>query len=274
MATFNKKRWWRGFQLLLVIYCIIGILLYQFQERIVFRGVPLPRSHQYHVAGNFTEHNIAVSNTDTINLLDIQPTTLPRKGVVVYLHGNRGSLERYASLTQIFTNAGYEVLLPDYPGYGKSTGKLSEEALENTGLVTQRLAASKVGADSIIVYGKSLGTGIASFVAANTTNKLLVLETPYSSMRSLFQHRAFMYPASRMSNYDLNTLKNLEDVSERVVIFHGTADGVIPLECAEELKPVLKPGTDTFITIRGATHNNVPRKKIYQETMARLLQGI
>ena len=144
----------------------------------------------------------------------------------------------------------------DYPGYGKSTGSISEILLYDEALEVYRLALEKFPAYKITIYGKSLGTGIASKLASIKPCKQLILETPYYNFTSLVQHYAFMYPINVMINYKFATNLCLPKINVPITIFHGTADRVVPLNNAIKLKQLLKP-TDAFNIINNGTHNNL-----------------
>ena len=159
----------------------------------------------------------------------------------------------------------------DYPGFGKTTGKMSEERLYSDALIMYRMARSRFTPDSIIIYGKSLGTGIASHLAAIRDCRQLILETPYYSIPDLFDCYAFIYPTSRMTEYKIPTYEYLREVSAPVTIFHGTSDGVIPYRCAVKLKEELKPG-DQFITIENGTHRNLNSFPLFRAKFDSLLR--
>lgn len=133
------------------------------------------------------------------------------------------------------------------------------------------MAASKYHKDSIIIYGKSFGTGIAAYLASVKDCRRLILETPYYSVPDLFGCYAFMYPTERMSIYKIRTNEYLQEVKAPVTIFHGTDDGVIPYRCAEKLKTVLKP-SDEFITIEKGTHHDLNNFALFHQKLDSLLQ--
>ena len=218
----------------------------------------------------FEEMDIAVNNTDTINLVKFFPKHSVRKGVVLYFHGNRGNIARYTRFVNNFTRHGYEVWMEDYPGFGKSVGKRSEEILYNEAVQLYKLAASRYHTDSIIIYGKSFGTGIAAYTAAAGNAKRLILETPYYSIPALFSCYAPIYPNQRMANYKIPVNEYLQDIKYPITIFHGTDDGVIPYSNAKKLKQVLKT-TDEFITIEGGTHRNLNTYPLFQQKLDSLL---
>ena len=252
----KRKIIFRWLKVIIILYCSIGIALYYLQEKFLFHPEKLSNAYVYHFNVPFEELNIPFNNTDTVNLVKFFPNDSVRKGVVVYFHGNRENIERYAKFANNFTKHGYEVWMEDYPGFGKSTGERTEKKMYQQALQIQKMAAARYGKDSIIIYGKSFGTGIAAYVAAESDNQRLILETPYYSIPSLFSCYAPIYPTTKMSTYQIPVNKFLQEVHYPITIFHGTDDGVIPYRNAARLKTVLKP-TDEFITVEKGTHHNL-----------------
>lgn len=258
----KRKVIFRWLKIIIILYCGIGIILYYLQEKFLFHPERLSAAYVYHFSQDsanklpFEEVNIPFNETDTVNMVKFFPADSVRRGVVVYYHGNKENIERYAKFAYNFTKHGYEVWMEDYPGFGKSTGERTEKKLYEEALQVQMMAAAKYGRDSIIIYGKSFGTGIAAYVASESDNKMLILETPYYSIPSLFSCYAPIYPSSQMSTYKIPVNKFLVDVKYPITIFHGTDDGVVPYRNAVRLKEVLKP-TDEFITVKYGTHQNL-----------------
>ncbi len=253
-----------------LIYCSVGIALYHLQEKLLFHPKALPKDFQFRFDIPFKEVNIPMTETENLNLIQFFPNDSIPKGVVIYFHGNSDNVTRYAKHATNFTKHGYEVWMPDYPGYGKTTGKLTEENFYKQAKEVYKLAHSKFSADSIIVYGKSLGSGVASHIAANYECKRLILETPFYSIPSLYSHYAPIYPVKRMSHFDFPVGENLKEVKAPVTIFHGTDDKVIPLSNAAKLKKDLKQ-RDEFITIEGGDHNNLASFPLFQSKLDSVL---
>ena len=267
----NKNKIFNLIKIALLIYASIGIALFYLQDKFLFHPQKLSADYQFKFDGKFEEMNVPFNEEDTMNLIKFFPEIEPSRGVVIYYHGNMKNVEHYAAYVKTFTKNGYEVWMEDYPGFGKSTGEITEKKLYDQAFQVKKMADAKFGTDSIIIYGKSLGTGIAANVASRTKAKMLILETPYYSIPSLFSSYAFMYPNEQMSNYKLPTNLFLRDVACPVIIFHGTSDGVIPYRNARKLLSVLKP-TDKFITVEGASHNNVNANPIYFNAIDSLLK--
>jgi uncharacterized protein len=262
----TKRKIYRVIIVITLIYCSIGIALYHLQEKFLFHPVALPAEFQFKFDIPFKEVNIPMSKTDTVNIVQFFPADSVVKGVVLYFHGNSDNVIRYAKYAKNFTKKGYEVWMPDYPTFGKTTGELTEDNIYEQAKEVYKLAHSKFSSDSIFVYGKSLGSGVASYIAAKEKCASLILETPFYSIPSLFSTYAPIYPTERMSHFKFPVGEYLQEVTEPVVIFAGTSDKVIPYRNAVKLKKVLKPG-DEFITIENGTHNNLPGFPIFQEKM-------
>lgn len=267
----NRKKIFNWIKIVIIIYALLGIAFYYLQDKILLHPTALSRDYKFGFKRKFTELNIPINKTDTVNLLQFMPDTGKPKAVVLYFHGNRANVTRYEKFVNLFLKDNCAVWLMDYPSFGKSSGKFTEEAVNKMGYEIQKLAATQYAADSIIIYGKSLGTGIAAYVASETKNKMLILETPYYSLRDAVGKYMFMYPLDNMMQYDFPTYKYLNGLEESVVIFHGTDDGVIRYSSAEKLKPLLKPN-DVFYTIEGATHNSVNKTDVYKRAIDSLLQ--
>jgi alpha-beta hydrolase superfamily lysophospholipase len=267
----RKRRIIRWVKVIVLLYCTIGIALYYLQEKFLFHPVKLEHNYSYKFDVPFKEINIPINKTDTINLVKFFPKDSIPKGVVLYFHGNKENIGRYAPFANNFTKHGYEVWMEDYPGFGKSTGSITEKKLYEQAWQIYVMAKSKFSSDSIIIYGKSFGTGIASYLAANAQAKRLILETPYSSIPSLFSCYAPIYPTALMATYKIPTYQYLQDVKAPIIIFHGTGDWIIPYRCASKLKSVLKP-TDEFITIPNGTHHDLNDFGIMKNKLDSILQ--
>lgn len=268
----TKRKVIRWLTVIGFLYGSIGIALFYLQEKFLFHPEPLASDYVFKFNTPFKEINIAINERDTLNLIQFFPENTVPKGVVLYFHGNTGNVIRYEKYVKNFTKDGYEVWMPDYPGFGKTTGKLTEENMDMEAKEVYKLAHSKFAADSIIVYGKSLGTGVASLIAAKYECKRLILETPYYSIPSLFSSYAPIYPTTRMAHFKFPVGENLKEVKAPVTIFHGTADKVIFYRNAARLKKVLKPG-DEFITIENGGHNNLNDFPLFHEKLDSVLNA-
>lgn len=268
----QAKRFLKAARWVLPAYALAGIAVYHFQDRIFFRPVAVPLDHRYEFGIPYRERNIRFRDNANLNLVEFPVAGRRRRGIVLYLHGNRNNIGWYVSHVGDFHRNGYEVWMIDYPGYGKSTGPMESDMLFAYALQMYKLARRQVPADSIVIYGKSLGTGIAAWLASRQPSARLFLETPYYSLSSLAASRLPIFPWERMLRVRLDTWAYLRNVTAPVTIFHGTDDGVIPFRNAVRLKSLLKAG-DGFVTVPGGGHRDIGRFAEYRTVMDSLLTG-
>ena len=199
-------------KIIIIVYFTLGIVFYFLQDKFLFHPVPLPADYAYHFDRPFHEVNMIINKNENVNFVQFFPKDSVRKGVVLYFHGNMENINRYAKFADIFTNKSYEVWMPDYPGFGKSTGELNEKKLYQLSSLIYTLANAKYTKDNIVIYGKSLGTGIAAQLASVKDCRVLILETPYYSIPDLFSCYVPLYPTGIISKYKIPTYKYLHSV--------------------------------------------------------------
>ena len=260
----------RWVKILIIVYCVLNFSIYFFQDYFLFHPTPLARNHKYDFSLPHTELNIPYDDSSNLNLIQFTAEGPVKRGVILYFHGNKKNISWYAKHVPALTKWGYDVWMPDYPGFGKSTGRLTEQRLYGYAEQIYKLARVRYSSSQIIIYGKSMGTGIAGYVASRNECRRLILETPYYSMHSLMAHYFPVFAVSRLIHYRLPTYEYLTRVTVPVTIFHGTSDWVIPYSNAERLRTVLKPG-DQFITLPGGGHNDLNSFPLMQRTLDSLL---
>jgi len=271
MEKTKKSKWWRRLQIAAVIYLVFGLVLYFLQEKFLFHPEPLPQDHTFKFDQPFKEVYLPVNAGKDLSIVQFTVPDSLRKGVVLYFHGNKGNIERYAPKAVYFTRNNYEVWMVDYPGFGKSTGELTESILYEDALTMYNMAKAVVSEDSIILYGKSLGSGIAAQLASIRESKRLILEAPYYSIDALAARFAFIFPVKWMMNYHFPTCKYFEKVKEPVTIIHGTEDNTIPYRHAKRLMKVAPAGTE-LITIGGGHHNDLAEFPLFGQKIDSLLR--
>ncbi|MDO1499699.1 alpha/beta fold hydrolase [Winogradskyella maritima] len=193
-----------------------------------------------------------------------------KKGVILYFHGNAGDLSRWGAVVEPFTNYGYDVVVMDYRTYGKSSGVLSEKNLYEDAQLFYDYVSNVFPAENIIIYGRSLGTGIASHLASKNPAKQLILETPYTSITDVAKHRFPMFPVKSLLKYHFPTNENLKHVHVPITIFHGTDDSVVPYKFGKQLKDSF-PNKIKLITIENGEHNNLVEFEGYKNGIDALL---
>lgn len=253
---------------LLLLYVALCGFFYFYQHLFFFQPKPLPVNHEFSfpVPVKFTSVKIPYDSATVIDVVKFLPEIAQPKGVVLFFHGNRYNVEHYSTYAPFFTRLGYECWMPDYPGYGRSTGELTVPMLKDITLQLYKMARAKYAADSIVVYGKSLGSGLAAYLASKRDCALLLMETPYESLSSLTSEYLFMLPVKWLLRDDINTAAYLPAVLAPTIIWHGSKDELIPLSEAARLMQWMKP-SDRFYVVEGGRHNGISKHNLYQQSL-------
>lgn len=255
----------------LIAYGIIGIALYYLQDKLVIHPTRLELEDKYSFTYPHKEVNLQYEDNVIFHLVQFTTKDSTPKGVVLYFHGNRENIERYARFAPFFTKEGYEVWMCDYPAFGKSRGEFSEALVYEESIQVYKLARQQFSSDQIIVYGKSLGTGPATYLASKRDCKQLILETPYLSIPDVATHFFWMYPVKQMMQYDFPNKKHILLVDAPITIYHGTNDRVIPYAHAQELYQ-LQPTRAELVTLPEGTHHNLMKFPLMQDHLRNVLR--
>ena len=265
-----KQRFKRFISFVLLFYIMISASLYLLQDKILFRPTVLEQDYQFEFAHDFEELFLTVEEETVINAIHFKANN--PKGVILYFHGNQGDLQRWGKITEYFVDMDYDVFVMDYRTYGKSKGVLSEEALYKDAASMYNYVKERYAENSIRVYGRSLGTTFAAFVAAKNNPKHLILETPYYSIIDVAKSRFPLVPVKQFMNYEFATFSFINEISCNTTILHGTADKVVPFSSGQKLFGVAPKATINFITIEGASHNNLIDFEIYHREIRAILR--
>jgi hypothetical protein len=253
---------------ILGIYFVICGLLYVYQERFIFFPEVVSPDFTYRFRAPFEEVTWRVDGA-TIHAVHFR--VAQPKGVILYLHGNAGSIRSWGRVAEELVTHGYDVLMPDYRGYGKSTGTItSEQMLHDDAALAYTYLQQHYEEHQIVVYGRSIGTGLAVYLARSHHPRMLILETPYYNLQELATAQ-FPFIPSFLLKYPLRTDGWIAEVTCPIYLFHGTEDEVIPYSASQRLVPLIRTQHQVF-TIEGGGHNNLGTFRQYHEHLATILQ--
>lgn len=254
------------------IYVLVTIGIYALQKNIIFQPDELPLDYNFIFENSYREFFIKTTDSETLNVLLFQ-TDLPRKGLVLYFHGNADNLQRWGKFHSDFTSRGYDVLMTDFRGFGKSTGEPDEQKFYQDAQVVYDWvfkSFEKYKKSEVIIYGRSLGCAIASNLATKVDAKKVILETPFKNINNLMKMNGWILYLPFDFKYNFPNDQHLSKIKKPIYIFVGTKDWVVPNESSEQLKPFLKP-SDQYIEIEGGGHKNLSTFKKYQQKLDAIL---
>lgn len=174
---------------------------------------------------------VTVATGDGLDLVHwYKQPAAPDGPVVVIFHGNAGHIGDRVPKYRPLLQAGLGVFFAEYRGYGGNPGRPSEEGLTADGLsVMAYLGSRGIPEERIVLYGESLGTGLAIKLAAGRPVAGLVLEAPPGSIAELAQMHYWYVPAKWLLLDQWNAIDLMGQVTAPLLLIHGEADGVVPV---------------------------------------------
>lgn len=179
------------------------------------------------------------------------------KGAILFFHGNFGDVSGWGAYGADFAALGYDFYIFDYPGYGKSDGKISsQQQLFASADAMSRYVLAQHSPKKLAMIGYSIGSGIAAQQAAKWDAARLILLAPYFSFERL-AHEKIPFVPKFLIRYKIPTAEFLQAArGTQITLIHGAADELIPVQHCRDLAGSLKAG-DLFYEIPDARHNGL-----------------
>ncbi|MFO1339477.1 MAG: alpha/beta fold hydrolase [Burkholderiaceae bacterium] len=244
----------------LLLYLLALAWLWFRQERLLFQPEPWPVQEPPALAAPDV-HGVWVDVPGArLHALHLQRPGA--RGLVFFLHGNGGNLASWFVNTEVYRRAGFDLFMLDYRGYGRSGGHIASEAqlMDDVRAAWAQVAPQYAGRPCV-VYGRSLGTGLAAQLAAEVQPALTVLVSPYRSMAALADEQYPWVPEALL-RYPLHTDTALPRVHGPIWLVHGDRDALIPPAHSLALQQ-LTGGRARLLRLPEAGHNDVHRFPAY-----------
>jgi pimeloyl-ACP methyl ester carboxylesterase len=254
--------------ILLALYITIGVVFYFFQHLFFFRPEILSKHFTYQYPFPFEELDFEMEDGGKINAIYFKVPN--SRGVIYYLKGNSRSIKGWGKFAKDFVSNGYDFFMMDYRGFGKSRGKRTQTKLFDDAQYLYKWLRDRYPENRIVVFGRSLGSGIAARVASWNKPRLLILDSPYFSFYHNTNRYLFFLPLKWLMRYDIRTDQYLKSITCQTHIIHGTRDGLIPFRQSEALK-ILYPDKVMLHPVEGAHHNNLPDYPEFYELLYDIL---
>lgn len=231
-------------------------MLYFFQEKLIFYSSTLPQDYQYSFQTEFEELFLTAKDGAVLNGLHFKAKS--SKGVIIYNHGNAGELDIWGKWAEILVNRySYDVVIWDYRGYGKSTGKRKKQLMLDDGLLFYNYTKELYSEDLITVYGRSMGGFFGTYMTQKNNPKKLVLESTPTSLLEVAKEKYPFLPAKWLLKYKFQNTENIQKIKTPTYMIHGTADDLIPFEHGQRLFELSDSKTKEFFPIEGGNHNDL-----------------
>ncbi|MEM7162773.1 MAG: alpha/beta fold hydrolase [Bacteroidota bacterium] len=253
------------------IYLITIAFFYFIQERFIFVPNLIKKDPSIKLVSEFEDVYLQGEENGELHGMYIKVSN--PKGLILYMHGNTGSLYKWSVLAEELTHYGYNVLAMDYRGYGKSTGVRNEKVMHSDAQLFYDFAKNHFDEKDIVIYGRSLGSGFATPLAKDNTPKALILETPYDNFKNVADTYFPFIPNKWLLRYEFKNDDSIQDVKCPILILHGTRDRVVPFRLAVNLyENIAEDVKNQLVTIPRGRHNNLASYALFREKVSEFLE--
>ncbi len=237
-------------------YLILIISIFIFQRSFLYFPEKEKIDSSYFIDTGLKE--IALTTSDGLVIKSwIKKPKFKGGYTILIFHGNGGHVGHRVNKFKPFIDAGYGLLFLEYRGYANNPGKPSEKGLYNDALAAiEFLSENKVTSNKIILYGESLGCGIAVRLSAESEFAATILEAPSTSINDIAQKHYWYLPAKWLVLDQYNIVDIVNNVKSPLLVIHGEKDNVIDISFGKKVfKTANQPKESLFIPEAG--HNNL-----------------
>jgi pimeloyl-ACP methyl ester carboxylesterase len=249
-------RWVTGLITFAAILASLKLLVWFLEPRMAFFPWKGIQETPATIGLVYSDHTIETADGEKIRAWWIEHPA-PR-GQVVYWHGNGGNLSLWLDVLADVHRRGFSVLAADYRGYGASSGKPSEQGIYRdadavTAYFDRRLRRPNV---SVVVWGRSLGSTVAAYMASIKPPDALLLQSPFPDVAFLFARNPVMRFLSLFSSYTFATSRHLQRYTGPLLVIHGDSDSVIPFEAGKHVFESAANSQKSFVALERSDHND------------------
>jgi abhydrolase domain-containing protein 17 len=241
----GKWNWKRPFISLGSIYILLGLFAVSCADRLIF--VPPSASYSENIQG-FTQ----IPSKSAAPIAAIHLKAKPNAPTIIYSHGNAEDIGQNIDIFQTLHDRGFGVIAYDYPGYGLSPGRPTETSTQQSiQAVWDHAIQSGISPSSIVIVGRSIGTGPSVWLASHTQPAGLILISPLKSAYAV----AFKYPifpGDLFPNY-----KRIANIQTPLLVIHGENDEVIPFSHGQSIYQHSAASNKYFAPIKNSGHNDL-----------------
>ena len=240
---------------LVILYAAFVGVVYVLQERLMYH----PKEHLGTTPGHhgLVFEPVSFNTSDGETLFGWWLPARRERGVMLFLHGNAGNMADRIESLKIFNSLGLSVFIFDYRGYGQSSGTSTENGLYEDSESAWRYLTGTRGIDpmKIVVFGRSLGGGVATWLTARHNSRAVILESAFTSVHDLIFHHYPFVPVQLLLNDKFDSLSRVHSMQTgALMVVHSPTDEIVPFSHGEELFRAAR-GNKEFFEMKGG-HNN------------------
>jgi len=236
------------------IYVVFAAFLFIFQSHYVYYPERVLSADPSSIRLQF--ESVSFKTADGVRLFGWFIPSQSARGVLLFFHGNAGNISHRLESIQIFHQLGLDVFIFDYRGYGQSEGKPTEQGTYKDAEAAWRylIEERQVSPNEVIVFGRSLGGAVASWLVQSHTPGVLILESTFTSLPDIAATLYPYLPVRPLLRFEYDTAAYLSKIDCPVLIVHSRDDEIMPFSHGRRLFEMAKE-PKKFLEITG-THND------------------
>ena len=220
--------------LVVLVYLLVTLGLYIFQRSLLYHPV---ENNYYGDKLTVNIEKVKITTEDNIDLLAwYHKKDIKKYKTILYLHGNAGSLENRIHKINHFNNMNINFLLLAWRGFSGNEGKPTEQGLyQDARSAVKWLINEGAIEENIVIYGESLGTGVATEIAQNKNFAGVILESPFTSMIDLGKKHYPIFPIKLLLKDKYESEKKIKNLKSPILVMHGKKDKIVPFYMGEKI---------------------------------------
>ena len=232
----NKKKMYNLFlvSLVVLVYFLVTLGLYIFQRNLLYHPV---ENNYYGDKLSVNIEKVNITTDDNIDLLAwYHNKDIKKYKTILFFHGNAGSLENRIHKINHFKDMNINFILLAWRGFSGNKGKPTEQGLyQDARSAVKWLINQGVTEENIIIYGESLGTGVATEIAQNKNFAGVILESPFTSMIDLGKKYYPIFPVKLLLKDKYESEKKIKNLKSPLLVIHGKKDKIVPFYMGEKI---------------------------------------
>jgi len=238
------------------VYVGLGAILYFAQRSMMYfpETIRTPPAQ----AGLPEADEITLTAADGVHIVGWHVAPRESKPVIVYLHGNGGALRYRVERFHRLIKDGIGLVAIEYRGYGGSEGSPSERGLFADAEATYAFAAARYRPEQLVLWGESLGSGLAVYLAAEKPVGRVILEAPFTSAAAVAARQYWFMPVRLLMKDQFRSDERIQNVTAPVLILHGLNDHIVPYAMGEQMFDLTKANRHIVRFLEGG-HEDLDR---------------
>ena len=229
------------------IYFLVLVFLYFYQRNLLYH----PNENNYSEDKILVDiENVRIKTSDNIELLGwYHEKNLKDSKTLIFFHGNAGSLENRIHKLNHFRDMNINFLIIAWRGFSGNNGNPSEQGLYEDGKsAIDWLIKKGVSEKNLILYGESLGTGVATHLAQNKNFAGVILETPFTSMIDAAKKFYPYIPVKLLLKDKFENYKKIKNINSPILIMHGEVDQLVPFSMGKKIYEIANEPKYSYFT--------------------------